>query len=275
MLKITSFGKITRIDTARSFAGRGYYWTTAYLVDGLLVDSGCAASADELVAALKDSTIKHIINTHSHEDHIGANGFLQEDRTGLEILAHPSALRILANPREEQQLQLYRRLIWGWPKSSQAVAVSDGEVIKTSNHRFRVIYTPGHSPDHLCLYEPDEGWLFTGDLFNGSKDRAIRMDTDIWGIIASLKKIYDLSLSCLYPGCARVRDNPRQELSQKIVYLEEMGEKVLFLHRKGMSRSDIIKTLFPGIMLVELITMGHFSRWGFVNAFLQNKNQPD
>jgi hypothetical protein len=50
MLKVTSYDLVTRIDLARTLAGRGQYWTTAYLVDGLLIDSGCVYSAPELLA---------------------------------------------------------------------------------------------------------------------------------------------------------------------------------------------------------------------------------
>jgi hypothetical protein len=48
MLEITNFDTITRIDSARTFYGRGYYWSTAYLVDGILIDTGCAHAANEL-----------------------------------------------------------------------------------------------------------------------------------------------------------------------------------------------------------------------------------
>ena len=44
----------------------------------------------------------------------------------------------------------------------------------------KVIHTPGHCSNHLCLYEPNKGWLFTGDLFVGGKDRALRAGNDIF-----------------------------------------------------------------------------------------------
>lgn len=160
MLKISRYGDVTRFDLARTLLGRGRYWTAAYLVDGLLVDTGCAHSAPELVRALADISLLHIVNTHSHEDHIGANGSLQRQR-GLEIMAHPMALPVLANP-QTQPLHLYRRVLWGWPDPSQGQPIADGALIKTEHYSFQVIYTPGHSPDHLCLYEPQQEWLFIG-----------------------------------------------------------------------------------------------------------------
>jgi len=273
MLKITQFDAVTRIDSARTVAGRGYYWTTAYLVDGLLVDTGCAHSANELVAMLCSENLSHIINTHSHEDHIGANGVLQEQRKELEVFAHPLALPVLENPRETQPLQLYRRAFWGWPKPSTGKPVKDGEIIETEKYRCQVIYTPGHSRDHICLYEPTRGWLFTGDLFVGGKERTLRVDYNIGQIIASLKRIVDLPLTRLFPGCARVRDNPNQELADKIEYLEETREKVLELHNQGLSINSIARSLLGSPMLVEYITSGHFTRCALVKSYLMNKDQ--
>jgi len=48
MLKISELDEVTRLDSSRTIAGRGWYWTTDYLVDGLLIDSGCAYSAHEM-----------------------------------------------------------------------------------------------------------------------------------------------------------------------------------------------------------------------------------
>jgi glyoxylase-like metal-dependent hydrolase (beta-lactamase superfamily II) len=268
MLKITPYDDVTRFDLARTLAGRGRYWTTAYMVDGTMVDTGCAFSASELVEALADTPLVRIVNTHTHEDHIGANGPLQRQRGGLETLAHPLALPVLANPRGAQPLHPYRRVMWGWPEPSRGQPVSDGEVIETEHYRFQVIYTPGHSPDHVCLYEPDRGWLFTGDLFVGGRDRALRAGYDIWGIISSLRRIAALPATMLFPGSARVRENPAQALADKIVYLEELGERVLALHQQGKGVSEIVRALCGGPMLIEFITLGHFSRRRLVLSYL-------
>ncbi len=268
MLKITHYADVTRFDLARTLAGRGRYWTTAYLVDDVLIDTGCAYSTQELTQALTDVTLRCIVNTHSHEDHIGANGRLQRERAGLEILAHPLALPVLADPRRTQPLHLYRRVMWGWPQPSQARPLADGQVISTARYRFQVIYTPGHSPDHLCLYEPRQGWLFTGDLFVGGQERALRAGYDIWQIIASLKRIAALPAARLFPGSARVRDNPAEALATKIAYLETLGERMKELYQQGKSVSQIVHALCGGPMLIEFVTLGHFSRRHLVLSYL-------
>lgn len=268
MIKVTQYNNVTRFDLAHTLAGRGRYWTIAYRVENMLVDSGCAHTAPELLQVLKETPIRCIINTHTHEDHIGANGLLQARYPGLEILAHPLALAVLADPRHTQPLHPYRRLFWGWPEPSEGRPLQDGEAIEAGDFRFQAIYTPGHSPDHLCLYEPRQGWLFTGDLFVGGRDRALRQGCDIWGIIASLKRLVALPTQWLFPGSARVRENPAAELRAKIDYYEALGSQVLELHQRGWSVRAILRKVCGGPMWVELVTLGHFSRRHLVESYL-------
>ncbi len=268
MLKATPYGDVTRFDLARTLAGKGRYWTTAYLVDGWLIDTGCAFSAAELVHALAGVQLAGIVNTHSHEDHFGANGRFQAAHTGLPIRAHPLALPVLADPAS-QRLHPYRRLLWGRPEPSQGRPVADGEVIATGRYRFRVVYTPGHGLDHICLVEPEQGWLFTGDLFVGGRDRALREGYDIWAIIASLKRVAALPVARLFPGSARVRDNAAAEIAAKIDHYEALGERVLGLHRQGRSVDQIVRALLGGPMPIEAITLGHFSRRWLVRSYLE------
>ncbi len=80
MLRAITLGVVTRFELARTLAGRGRYWTAAYLVGDTLIDSGCAHTARELVNALAHVDVRAILNTHSHEDHIGGNGPLRQSR---------------------------------------------------------------------------------------------------------------------------------------------------------------------------------------------------
>lgn len=244
MLKTSQHDGIIRFDLARTLLGQGYYWTAVYYFDGLLIDSGCVHSAFELTKKLDNESVKFIVNTHSHEDHIGANCLLQNRHKGLEIYTHPLALPVLSDPKNTQPLHFYNSFMWGYPKPSNAIKIIEGSTISTKHYNLEVIYTPGHSIDHICLYEPEKRWLFTGDLFIGGKDKALRLDYNIWQIINSLKKVSSLPIKILFPGGARVRKKPSEELESKILYLEELGEKILKLYNQGQSVKSIIKTLF-------------------------------
>lgn len=114
MIQFEQIGKIRKYRLARSILGRGLYFTACYWIDGLVVDTGCAHTLDELVSALDGLPINCIVNTHGHEDHIAANAALQA-KYGVKALVHPLALPVLLAPREKQPLQLYRRIMWGYP----------------------------------------------------------------------------------------------------------------------------------------------------------------
>lgn len=240
------------------------YFTAAFWVDGLQIDTGCAHTAQQFVSALRDWPVEQVVNTHSHEDHIGANAEVQE-RFGCPIWAHPDALPILHNPRL-QSLQPYRRLFWGWPRPSDGQPI--GEWVETQHFRFQVIHTPGHSPDHICLFEPDRGWLFSGDAYVGGKDRALRQGYDIYGIIASLKRLAKLPVRAIFAGSGSVRLNGVEPLEEKIAYLEELGERIRSLRAQGLSARRIRRQVLGRDQRITYITLWHFSGLRLVQSYL-------
>ena len=269
--QVSGEGEVIRLRVARKLVGRSAYFTAAYWVDGLLVDTGCAHTARQLSQAVKDWHVTQIVNTHSHEDHIGANAAVAA-LSGCKILAHPLALPILANPRL-QPLQPYRRLFWGWPRPSQGEAI--GEVVQTKRYCFQVIPTPGHSPDHICLLEPEHGWLFTGDSYIGGQDRALRAGYDIHGIIASLTKMAELPVQTIFAGSGSVRSAGVQPLVDKAAYLEELGEQIRALRDQGLSARQIRRRLLGPNMPISYITLGHFSAMHLVRSYLAGWPAPE
>lgn len=261
---------IHRFRLARTVLGRGLYFTTAYYVDGLLVDSGCAHSVNELVAALEGprSRVHTIVNTHSHEDHIAGNAPLHRQH-GARVLAHPLALPVLADPRRLQPEPLYRRIFWGYPEPSRGEAI--GETVETENHRFDVVHTPGHSPDHICLFEPHQGWLFAGDAFVGGRDRAIRWVSNVWQIIASLRKLASLDTRMMLPGSGTIYRDPRRAIERKIAYLEETAERARELYDQGLSTARIREQLFGPEPLIAHITFGDFTGLNLVRSFIEDR----
>jgi glyoxylase-like metal-dependent hydrolase (beta-lactamase superfamily II) len=268
--QVSDEGQVVKLRVAREMLRLPAYYTAAYWVDGLLIDTGCAHTARQLASILEKWQVEQVVNTHSHEDHIGANADLQE-QFHCRILAHPDALPILQNPRL-QPLQPYRRLIWGWPKPSQGEPVE--EWVETEAFRFQVIPTPGHSPDHICLFEPDRGWLFSGDAYIGGKDRALRADYDIHRIIASLKTLAELPVRTLFPGSGNVRENGHEALLDKIAYLEDLGERIRSLRDQGLSPRRIRRQIFGRELPITYFTLGHFSGMRLVRSYLNGYPSP-
>jgi glyoxylase-like metal-dependent hydrolase (beta-lactamase superfamily II) len=262
------YGPVRRLVLARTILGRGMYFTSAYRVGGLLIDTGCRHTAPELLTALEDSPPFLAVNTHSHEDHIGANADLME-RFDVTVMCHPAGLPVLADPAGRLKLKLYQRVMWGVPRPSDGFPLVGW--VETEGGRFRVISTPGHSPDHLALYEPDQGWLFTGDAFVGGRDRVLRADYNIWGVIQSLRKLTQLDVSILFPAGGRVRNNPAADLTKKIEYLEDLGGRAIELQQKGLSARRIRKKLLGPEPAITYITGGHFSGVNLIRSFIQDR----
>ncbi len=266
MVHVEQMGQVWKFRMARSIAGRPLYFTSAYWVDGLLVDTGCAHTADDFLDVMKDFPVKLIVNTHSHEDHIGANAVLSS-YYHCPIMVHESGIRALASTHNAR-LKPYQHVMWGRPRQSRALPVP--EVVETDHHQFRILYTPGHCSDHICLLEANLGWLFCGDAFLGGRDRALRRDYNIWQIISSLKFLVGFGPRVLFPGSGTVKEGAEQELYSKIAYLEDMGHRALEYARLGWSRRRIARKLFGREMTINYITLGHFSGKNLVRSFLDD-----
>ncbi len=265
MMRTEDIAGVKKFQLARSIRGRGLYFTACYWVDGLLIDTGCAHTSRELAEGLVPLPVERIVHTHSHEDHIGANALLQA-RYGVEASVHPLGLPVLAAPREKQPLHPYRKVMWGYPQASAGSPLP--AVLETAKHRFRVIPTPGHSPDHVSFQEPEQGWFFSGDAYIGGHDRALRADYDVWGIIASLRKMAQQDIQFLFPGSGSVRRRPGAEIREKIDYLEDLGGKVHELRRQGLGIGDIRRKLLGRELPLAYLTLGHFSGRNLIRSFL-------
>jgi glyoxylase-like metal-dependent hydrolase (beta-lactamase superfamily II) len=263
MIERQDFGEVVKVKMARDIPGPIQYHTSCYWVDGLLIDTGCAHCSPEFGRTIRELPLSQVVNTHCHEDHIGNNRQCQA--RGAAIQAHALALPYLADPLA-LKLHPYRHVFWGTPPPSTGRPIAD--TIVTERHRLQVIPTPGHSRDHIALYEPTMGWLFTGDAYVGGRDRALRAGFNIHQIIASLKKLSELPTARIFPASGSVVSDPAAALASKIAYLEETGEKVLALHAKGRSASQIRDALFGREMTIAYVTLGNFSGLNLVRSYL-------
>ncbi|HYX56914.1 MAG TPA: MBL fold metallo-hydrolase [Nitrososphaeraceae archaeon] len=121
--------------------------------------------------------LEYIINTHSHFDHVLGNEQVAA-ATGAKIIQHK------CSPLEKQ------------------IPVDDGEIIKLGKIHIRVLHTPGHSKDSICLIANEE-LVFTGDtLFIGNCGRTDLPGSDpaemYHSLLAKVAKLDDSLI--VYPG---------------------------------------------------------------------------
>jgi len=135
--------------------------------EGVIIDAG--GDAEEIVAAVerRGLTIVHIINTHGHFDHIGANRAVKE-HFGADLLIHAADIPLLS--RAADVARGYG--ILGENSPQPDAFLNDGMEITFGKQHMTVLHTPGHTPGGCCFYLQVEKKVITGDtLFADSIGR--------------------------------------------------------------------------------------------------------
>ena len=252
---------------ARTVFGRAIYWTGVYLVDGLLVDSGPPNLARDVRRLVSDLAVRQCVTTHHHEDHSGNHGLLAAE-LGITPLVHPNGVSRLA--LADTQPQLYRRVAWG--ARTPAPTAPLGERLETPRLRFQVIHTPGHATDHVALFEPERGWLFSGDLYLAPRLRYLRADEDVYAMIESLRRLIALEPATLFCQHRGQVEHGGTRLRHKLEFLLELGERIEALRGRGLGEGEIARALPGSDLLWRLWTGGDFSKRNFVTAFLRPRS---
>ncbi|MEL6672361.1 MAG: MBL fold metallo-hydrolase [Bacteroidota bacterium] len=220
-----------------------------YLVDGLLVDTASSKARPYLEALLKPQLPQQIVLTHHHEDHSGNVKYLKETY-GLPAFASAACARIVAR---EVPVLLYQRITFGPAEPVQLDLL--GPTVETDQYQFEVIPCPGHSADHIALYEKNQGWLFSGDMYIGDRIRVFKSGENMSDTIASLQHLLTLDFDTLF--CAhrpRLKKGPTY-LRKKLDHLQALHEEIWDLQKAGYSLRRLIKKL----SLKESYAMKYFS----------------
>ena len=166
----------------------GLYQTNTYILsndtDALVIDPGY--EADAILDALQGRTLKAIVLTHGHFDHVGAVKELVAE-TGCDVYIHPAES---AMPPMMTAGQLYYTHTYG-----------EGDTISpVSGIELHVLHTPGHTPGSVCLLWKDQ--MFSGGtLFEGSCGRVDLPGGDPRVMMESLRRLASLQADYhVHPG---------------------------------------------------------------------------
>ncbi|MDD4817795.1 MAG: MBL fold metallo-hydrolase [Victivallaceae bacterium] len=206
---------VEKIDNTTFAISEYKHWeeTHSYLLIGareaLLIDTGMGiADISGVVRSLTDKPVTAIA-THVHYDHVGGHWQYRDS-----FFVHPAELDWITGsfPLTNEQIVGFLteqpcefpmgfapekyRMFSGPPKK----LVRDGDFIGPSDRPIQVLHTPGHSPGHMCFYDPEHRYLFTGDLIYWGEFFLYYPSTDPVAYRESVKRLAPLSVERLLPA---------------------------------------------------------------------------
>ena len=133
--------------------------------EAVVIDPGGSEEAVWMHISAEGLTLKAILNTHAHADHIGAVDFLRE-KTGAKFYIHEADAPMLLDARKNLSAFMGMPIV----TKPADVLLKGGEVLDICHMKFTVLHTPGHSPGGVCYLMEDR--VFSGDtLFAESVGR--------------------------------------------------------------------------------------------------------
>ncbi len=144
--------------------------------EAVIIDCGCYDPEEQQMLksfiTKNNLTVKHLLNTHLHFDHVLGNAFAAETFN----------LKPEGNIREETEMPGLQQQIARFGMRRERLSVplgrylEEGDTVTFGNQTLHCLLVPGHSPGSLCFYSKEKKCVFTGDaLFQGSIGR-----TDLW-----------------------------------------------------------------------------------------------
>ena len=170
--------QIENIVTSGTFSLDGGTWdveNNVWLIgdeeEVLVIDP--AHEPQKVLAAIGERTVKAVLLTHGHDDHIRAAGeFADEVDAPLYL-----------NPEDS--------MLWEavYPDRTPDVAIKDGDEYTIAGVTLKALHTPGHSPGSTCFHVPQLDVLFSGDtLFSGGPGATGRSYSSFETIIESIRE---------------------------------------------------------------------------------------
>ncbi|HEY6946370.1 MAG TPA: MBL fold metallo-hydrolase [Candidatus Acidoferrum sp.] len=179
--------------------------TISYLIVGtkqaVLFDTGMGISSIRKVTAQLTSRPVVVLNSHTHNDHVGGNW----EFTFVYGMDTDFTRKNARGSREDAQAEIAPGQVCGdLPKAFNPKTyatkpwkisrfVHDGFKINLGARTVEIIATPGHTPDAIALFDRANGLLFTGDTYYPAPIWLYRPETDLDAYVASAKRLAALA----------------------------------------------------------------------------------
>ena len=260
MIEVTRFGDVQRVRMWTWRTAAVGYDVSAYLVRGLLVDTGFRHVSRELDRVIAELRPRGIVVTHWHEDHAG-NAPTLASRFAVWMSAHTEA-----KLRERQQVKLYRHFTWGRPRRLGP------RITPLDIAPLRTIATPGHSPDHHVVFDDETRTLISGDLWLGVKVRIFGYDENPYQIIDSLSRVIALEPERMFDAHRGMVEQPRDALAAKRAWLAETVGEIERRLDAGDTEDAILRDVLGGEERTALVSQGEYARRNLVRAVARHRH---
>lgn len=164
----------------------------SYLLIGstyaLLIDTGLGIGNIKAEVDLLTNLPIKVVTTHAHWDHIGGHSLfndisVHEDdaewlKNGLPIPIDMIKNSIIREPFSKKAPKDFDINKYSVYNGNPTRILADNDIIDIGSRKIKVLHTPGHSPGHICLWEEDKGYLYTGDLIYSGTLFAFYPSTD-------------------------------------------------------------------------------------------------
>ena len=264
MISITHHGRgadaVTRLELASRRSRVVGYSASAYLVRGVLVDTGFSALGGAFARLLAELRPRAVVLTHQHEDHAGNAALVQ--RLGLPLAmsaATETAIRAVA------PIAFYRRFTWGaMPPLVGPLSSLGAEAMADAG--LTLVHTPGHSDDHHVVWHAASATMASGDLYLGHKVRVAHPHEDVRGLVPSLRLAASLGPARLFDAHRGPVEKPVDALLAKAAWHEETIGAVEALIAAGHDDRTIVRRALGGESAVGWFSGGDYARVNFVKS---------
>lgn len=254
MIEVTRFGDVTRARMwTRRSAAVGYD-VSAYAVRDTIIDTGFRHVGRDVTRFVEAQQPRGIVVTHWHEDHAGNAPSLAE-RWPMWMADYTER-----KLRERQQVRLYRHFTWGRPQKLVAA------LQRFDASPLEVVPTPGHSPDHHVVFDPETRTLFSADLWLGVKVRIVGASENPYEIIDSLARVIALEPARMFDAHRGVVDQPVLALEAKRAWLQDIVGRIERRLDAGDEDRAILRSVLGGEERTAVVSQGEYSRRNLIRA---------
>jgi ribonuclease/clavin/mitogillin len=212
------------------FTGEGN-WT--YLVPGprpLLIDAGVGEPSHlDAIAAAAPQGPATLLVTHAHSDHINGAPAIHARWPAAGLRKHPWPIRDHDLP---------------WSR------LDDGAIVPSGEGELVVLHTPGHAPDHVCLWHQPSRTLFAGDMLQHGTTVFIPASHEgsLVDYLRSLERMRALNPARAFPAHGPVIEDPLALIDYYIEHRAHREGQVLDALAAGGSTVDAITaTIYPAL----------------------------